>query len=214
MSSKNQNNDPSDCTVALPSGFQPSTISSLSPGISFFGCWDMHPTPPLRSDPLSNKELDLGRPAETREEEAHQAQHPLPSSSASPSRRSPPSSFTNMDQPYDDGSATPPYNITPTKDPLPETTPPPINPFLHLPTASLLVFFSILGCLTRIGLTALFTYSGQAVFPLVWSQGLGCLLMGVCVGWRKDLERWGGRELYFGLGTGPSTPLFVSPSSC
>lgn len=26
--------------------------------------------------------------------------------------------------------------------------------------------------------------------------------MGFCVGWRKDLERWGGRELYFGLGTG------------
>ncbi|KAL7416425.1 CrcB-like protein-domain-containing protein [Mrakia frigida] len=157
----------------------------------------MHPTPPLRRDSLSNEELTVGRQDREEEEGSTRAQH---SNSSPPASRSSPSS--NMDQPYDDGSNTPPEEPIPTKDPLPETTPPPINPFTHLPTFSLLVLFSILGCLARIGLTALFTYQGQAVFPLIWSQGLGCLLMGFCVGWRKDLERWGGRELYFGLGTG------------
>lgn len=165
----------------------------------------MHPTPPLRRDSLSNEELTVGRQDREEEEGSTRAQH---SNSSPPASRSSPSS--NMDQPYDDGSNTPPEEPIPTKDPLPETTPPPINPFTHLPTFSLLVLFSILGCLARIGLTALFTYQGQAVFPLIWSQGLGCLLMGFCVGWRKDLERWGGRELYFGLGTGELRPSFLS----
>jgi hypothetical protein len=98
-------------------------------------------------------------------------------------------------------SPIPPVLETNRKD-LSETTPPPIDTFTHLPTLALLVLFSILGCLTRLGLTALFTYPEQAVFPLIWSQAVGSLLMGVCVGWRKDLERWGGKELYLGLGTG------------
>lgn len=143
----------------------------------------MHPTHPLdasntpRDAHLSQEEeADIGR-----------ASPPLPTLSSH-------SSLAH--------SPTPLVSDSNRKDPLPETTPPPIDPFTHLPTLALLVLFSILGCLTRLGLTALFTYPAQAVFPLIWSQAVGSFLMGVCVGWRKDLERWGGKELYFGLGTG------------
>lgn len=63
-----------------------------------------------------------------------------------------------------------------------EKKPPPpplaLSPFDPL-TLALLSLFSILGCLCRLGLTALFTYSGQAVFPLIWSQAVGCFLMGL-----------------------------------
>src|SRR5579862_9646152 len=43
---------------------------------------------------------------------------------------------------------------------------------------SWIAFLSIWGALARIGITALSTYPGQIVFPLLWSQFLGCVVMG------------------------------------
>jgi len=43
---------------------------------------------------------------------------------------------------------------------------------------ALLMPFSVLGVLARLGLSALATYSGQSIFPLAYSQATGCLVMG------------------------------------
>jgi fluoride ion exporter CrcB/FEX len=43
---------------------------------------------------------------------------------------------------------------------------------------SWIVFLAIWGALARIGLSALSTYPGQVVFPLIWSQFIGCVVMG------------------------------------
>ncbi|WFC97032.1 hypothetical protein MBRA1_003699 [Malassezia brasiliensis] len=59
-------------------------------------------------------------------------------------------------------------------------------------TAGLVAFASVWGTLTRRGLEALTTYDGQSIAPLVWAQGVGCVVMG----WatyprnRAVLERW------------------------
>ncbi|WFD31980.1 hypothetical protein MSPP1_003022 [Malassezia sp. CBS 17886] len=47
-----------------------------------------------------------------------------------------------------------------------------------LATAGLLVFGTLWGTLTRLGLVALNTYDGQSITPLIWVQGVGCLVMG------------------------------------
>lgn len=43
---------------------------------------------------------------------------------------------------------------------------------------SWITFFAIWGSLARIELSALTTYPGQPVFPLIWSQFVGCVVMG------------------------------------
>lgn len=65
--------------------------------------------------------------------------------------------------------------------------PPALSPFDPL-TLALLSLFSILGCLCRLGLTALFTYPTQAVFPLVWSQAVGCFFMGLAQPKKADVD--------------------------
>lgn len=51
-----------------------------------------------------------------------------------------------------------------------------------------LVTFSILGAVTRIGLTRLCTYPGQAVFATAVSQAVGCAVMGLVVRNKSLLE--------------------------
>ena len=68
---------------------------------------------------------------------------------------------------------------------------------------SWIVFLSIWGSLARIGLSALSTYPGQPVFPLIWSQFFGCAVMGFLLQdktlFPKD-DRY--VALYIGLTTG------------
>ena len=67
------------------------------------------------------------------------------------------------------------------------------SPRTDLEAHSLLLVLSVLGCLIRLGLNALFAYPGQEVFALVWAQGVGCLVMGVCVARKEEIERWVGK---------------------
>jgi hypothetical protein len=70
-------------------------------------------------------------------------------------------------------------------------------------TLSLLATFSLLGCLARLGLSALFSYAGDSIFPLVWAQAVGCLLMGLALGQKTALEGTSlGPSLYIGWTTG------------
>jgi fluoride ion exporter CrcB/FEX len=66
-----------------------------------------------------------------------------------------------------------------------------------------ITFLSIWGALARIGLSALSTYPGQPVFPLIWSQFIGCAVMGFLLQdktlFPKD-DRY--VPLYIGLTTG------------
>ncbi|KAJ7904579.1 CrcB-like protein-domain-containing protein [Mycena olivaceomarginata] len=57
-------------------------------------------------------------------------------------------------------------------DPQPKTYHP-----LSIHVLVLLMPFSVLGVLARLGLTALASYSGQSIFPLAYSQAIGCLIM-------------------------------------
>ena len=46
---------------------------------------------------------------------------------------------------------------------------------------------SVLGALARLGIQALTTYDGQAIFPLAWVQAAGCLVMGIAIGLRPPI---------------------------
>jgi hypothetical protein len=46
---------------------------------------------------------------------------------------------------------------------------------------ALLMPASIFGTLTRLGLQALATYDGKAIFPLAYPQAVGCLIMGIAL---------------------------------
>lgn len=65
-----------------------------------------------------------------------------------------------------------------------------------------LSFFSWIGCLTRLGLTALFTFEGAEVFPLIWSQALGTFVIGLVVHRKSEIIQIGGDALFIGLHTG------------
>ena len=54
------------------------------------------------------------------------------------------------------------------------------------PILSLLIFFSIVGVLIRIGLTDLNSYQGAPVFSLIYAQFIGCAIMGFCLA-SKDM---------------------------
>ncbi|KAG0187386.1 hypothetical protein DFQ28_006421 [Apophysomyces sp. BC1034] len=70
------------------------------------------------------------------------------------------------------------------------------------PVVGIIIPFSILGTLIRIGLQSLETYNGAPVFGLVYAQWIGCFIMGVVV-WNKiKLLQW-----YLPLHTGLSTGL-------
>lgn len=46
---------------------------------------------------------------------------------------------------------------------------------------ALLMPASIFGTLARLGLQALATYDGKAIFPLAYPQAIGCLIMGIAL---------------------------------
>lgn len=92
------------------------------------------------------------------------------------------------------------FSRPPRKLPPPPSSSPPSLVSPHL--LALFILFSVFGTLARLGLTALFTYDGQGVFPLIWSQAVGCFLMGACSGRKQDLERWVGPVGFVGLTTG------------
>lgn len=60
---------------------------------------------------------------------------------------------------------------------------------LHIHVLLLLMPFSVLGVLARLGLTALATYSGQSIFALAYVQGTGCLIMGFCLALKEPFNR-------------------------
>lgn len=53
---------------------------------------------------------------------------------------------------------------------------------------SLLGILSFWGTLIRLGLSALGTYEGQSVFPLIWAQIMGCFLMGMFTVRKRCIE--------------------------
>ncbi|KAJ7129599.1 CrcB-like protein-domain-containing protein [Mycena epipterygia] len=61
---------------------------------------------------------------------------------------------------------------------------------LSIHVLALLMPFSILGVLARLGLSALATYNGQSIFPLAYAQATGCLIMGFCLALKEPLSRY------------------------
>lgn len=60
---------------------------------------------------------------------------------------------------------------------------------LSLHVLALLIPSSTLGLLARLGLLALGTYNGSSIFPLIYVQAVGCLIMGFAVGVKEPLGR-------------------------
>ncbi|KAI0832369.1 CrcB-like protein-domain-containing protein [Trametes gibbosa] len=76
-----------------------------------------------------------------------------------------------------------------------------IYPPLSFPVIALLMPASIFGVLARLGLQAITTYDGRAVFPLAWVQAAGCLTMGFALGMKEPFGRFYG-PLYTAVTTG------------
>lgn len=74
---------------------------------------------------------------------------------------------------------------------------PPYSPYI----ITLLIPASIFGVLARLGLTAIATHEGNAIFPLAYSQALGCLLIGFTARFRESLGHYYG-PLYIAITTG------------
>lgn len=53
-----------------------------------------------------------------------------------------------------------------------------------------LVLASMVGCLIRLGLTALGTYEGRSIYPTAWSQGVGCGIMGLALARKNEIVGW------------------------
>ncbi|CAG8644456.1 14812_t:CDS:2, partial [Cetraspora pellucida] len=68
-------------------------------------------------------------------------------------------------------------------------------------TAAILIPFSIIGVLIRIGLVDLHTYSNAPVFALIYPQFVGCTIFGFCLA-RKGFIMKSYLPLYIGLQTG------------
>jgi fluoride ion exporter CrcB/FEX len=54
---------------------------------------------------------------------------------------------------------------------------PPYSPHI----LALILPFSILGLLARLGLQALASYPGQSIFPLAYVQVVGCFIIGLAI---------------------------------
>lgn len=67
-------------------------------------------------------------------------------------------------------------------------SPKPLHP-LSLHVLALLVPFSILGTLARLGLQALGTYEGSSIFALAYAQAVGCLIMGLSLKLKDSFGR-------------------------
>ncbi|GES95880.1 CrcB-like protein-domain-containing protein [Rhizophagus clarus] len=72
---------------------------------------------------------------------------------------------------------------------------------------SILIPFSIIGALIRIGLNTLHSYPGSPVFSLIYPQFVGCVIMGFCLA-RKGFIMESYLPLYIGLTTGLCGNLF------
>jgi hypothetical protein len=55
---------------------------------------------------------------------------------------------------------------------------------------ALLMPASTLGTLARLGLQALATYDGKAIFPLAYPQAIGCLIMGIALPLKDTISNW------------------------
>ncbi|ODN79520.1 hypothetical protein L202_03482 [Cryptococcus amylolentus CBS 6039] len=80
----------------------------------------------------------------------------------------------------------------PPPPPAPEANaPPPAEEVTHLRLGAHyggLVLASMLGCLVRLGLSALGRYDGALIYPLAWSQGVGSGIMGLSLGLKNDIS--------------------------
>ena len=68
-----------------------------------------------------------------------------------------------------------------------EGPPPKVYSPFSPPVIASLMASSIFGVLARLGLLALTTYDGKAIFPLAWVQGAGCLIMGFALGLKDQI---------------------------
>ncbi|ORZ07521.1 CrcB-like protein-domain-containing protein [Lobosporangium transversale] len=87
-------------------------------------------------------------------------------------------------------------------------------PRISILTPALIIPFSILGLLIRLGLVSIETFPGQQVFALAWPQFIGCMFMGLFVSTREWINqglatkrithkaRWIGPFIYVGLSSG------------
>jgi CrcB protein len=60
---------------------------------------------------------------------------------------------------------------------------------LSLHVLALLIPSSTFGVLARLGLLALGTYDGSSIFPLIYVQAVGCLIMGFTVELKEPFGR-------------------------
>ncbi|KAF9899875.1 hypothetical protein EC991_008219, partial [Linnemannia zychae] len=79
---------------------------------------------------------------------------------------------------------------------------------------AMIIPFSILGLLIRLGLVSIETFAGQQVFALAWPQFVGCVFMGLFVSIRTWIDggfvlseststgHWIGTFVYVGLSSG------------
>ena len=108
-------------------------------------------------------------------------------------------SIQGSDDPaYDDDRASEdPEQTRPPRQPSPPpeeaNAPPPeeeITPLRLTAHYSSLVLSSMIGCLFRLGLTALGTYDGRIIYPIAWSQGVGCGIMGLALASKNEIVGW------------------------
>ena len=81
------------------------------------------------------------------------------------------------------GEKTPP----PEETKLGEEVKPKTYPPFGFEVLSSLVPGSLFGVLARLGLLAITTYDGQAIFSLAWVQAAGCFVMGLALGLRDQI---------------------------
>ncbi|KAI8911987.1 CrcB-like protein-domain-containing protein [Powellomyces hirtus] len=73
--------------------------------------------------------------------------------------------------------------------------------FHPIPTAALLVAFSVIGVLVRVGLLEMHDYDGAPVISIIYPQLMGCIIIGSVNVWRTSISGWY-HPLYVGLATG------------
>jgi hypothetical protein len=67
----------------------------------------------------------------------------------------------------------------------------PLNPGIYPLSPEVLLMLmpaAVFGTLARLGLDALTTYPGESIFPLAYVQGVGCLVMGFCLGLKGPIS--------------------------
>ncbi|PVF96339.1 hypothetical protein CPB86DRAFT_762360 [Serendipita vermifera] len=120
--------------------------------------------------------------------------HPTSSSASLPSLHRP---LTIGGEPNPTRPQTPEVDLRPEHE-RKELSPPGLLSFEAL---AILVPFSILGLLARLGISALVTHPNQGIFSLVWVQAAGCLVMGIAQS-QKNYFMAFYPPLYLGITTG------------